>query len=144
MSLSFKYKSQDGSNTKESGLRAHISAAYLNSQCLEECDYSARWQTGLFQWIQGFLDVREACELFSLRCSIWRQSYYFAFLNMIRAGHILDTRVIPAGPELVETTSVTSRQVREKRERNPCTKPCLKCGMSQITEENQSSPHAAH
>lgn len=118
MSLSFKYKSQDGSNTKESGLRTHISAACLNSQCLEECDYSGRWQTGVFQWIQGFLDARDACELFSLRCGIWRESDYFAFLNMIRARHVLDTRVMPAGPELVGTTSVTSRQVREKREKS--------------------------
>lgn len=126
MSLSFKYKSQDGSNTKERGLTISISAACLNSQCLEEGGYSRRWKTRVFQWIQGFLDVRHAYELFPLRCGIWRESYYFAFLNMIRAGHVPDAPVIPVGPEHVEPTSVTSRQVREKGRKKSMHQPLFK------------------
>lgn len=48
------------------------------------------------------------------------------FLNTIRARQVLGTLVILAELERVESLSVTSREVREKKERNLCTTPCLK------------------
>lgn len=65
--------------------------------------------------------------MFSLGHGMWRESHYFAFFNMIRARQAPGTLVISAELEHIESTSVTSSQVREKEERNPCTHPCLKC-----------------
>ena len=68
--------------------------------------------------------------MFSLGCGIWRELHYFVFLNKLRAGRGLGTPVILAELEHIESVSVTSKQVREKEERNPCTKPCLKGSIS--------------
>lgn len=45
---------------------------------------------------------------------------------MIRAGHVPDAPVIPVGPEHVEPTSVTSRQVREKGRKKSMHQPLFK------------------
>lgn len=57
--------------------------------------------------------------MFSLGCGIWRELHYFAFLNKLRAGQGLGTPVILAKLEHVESLAVTSKQVKEKEERNP-------------------------
>lgn len=68
--------------------------------------------------------------MLALGCGTWSKLHYFAFLNRLRAGQGLGTPVILAELVHIESVPVTSRQVREKEDRNPYTKPCLRGSIS--------------